>query len=486
MYNYKPTILIIFCFFILSGCSEVQIDDLDEVENIFYEKNNQNPFNGIAVSYYPNENLESETSFINGKKEGIYKEYFPTGSLKAKITYSNNNKNGPSEMYDQFGNLTIRANYKDGREHGEYEIYDNGVILQKGTIFDGKYDGLITNYLDGKKTNEITYKLGKKHGKYTRYSKEGIVKYSLNYEQDKSHGPFSTYKPKMIRVKNDDPDSWLDYKIEYVAYLYESGNIKNEEFDGPLTRYDKNGNVLEVINYKKGKKDGSHELFKTTSSSDFPKAYVSKHTSYKDGLRHGLYYENCKCSGYKNSNWCLENENKFHKKGYFKDGLLDGEFVTRKCDVSNTPIKVESYKNGLKHGKVVTSGFRIKTGQSTLYCEYINMVLENYNDGIREGEFIQYCDNGEPFLTAVYKNGRTNALSIYKENGELLHKVNCINGLIPDKERNMLSLFRKKNIEPYALRDNPYNGGCNFYWRAGREWDARFLPDEIGSYKLEI
>ena len=277
MYNYKPTILIIFCFFILSGCSEVQIDDLDEVENIFYEKNNQNPFNGIAVSYYPNENLESETSFINGKKEGIYKEYFPTGSLKAKITYSNNNKNGPSEMYDQFGNLTIRANYKDGREHGEYEIYDNGVILQKGTIFDGKYDGLITNYLDGKKTNEITYKLGKKHGKYTRYSKEGIVKYSLNYEQDKSHGPFSTYKPKMIRVKNDDPDSWLDYKIEYVAYLYESGNIKNEEFDGPLTRYDKNGNVLEVINYKKGKKDGLHTGW-------YENGQKSSERNYKDGV----------------------------------------------------------------------------------------------------------------------------------------------------------------------------------------------------------
>ena len=134
-HNYKPTILIIFCFFILSSCSEVQIDDLNEIENTFYKKNNQNPFNGTAVSYYPNENLESETYFIKGKKEGIYKEYFPTGQikfkgtygnnfkqgvweefhssgyLKQKITYSNNNKNGPIETYDQFGNLTIRANY---------------------------------------------------------------------------------------------------------------------------------------------------------------------------------------------------------------------------------------------------------------------------------------------------------------------------------------------------------------------------------------
>jgi antitoxin component YwqK of YwqJK toxin-antitoxin module len=498
-HNYKTAILIIFGFFILSGCSEVLINDLDEIENTFYKKNNQNPFNGSAVSYYPNENLESETNFIKGKKEGIYKEYFPTGQikfegsygnnfkqgvweefyssgeLKQKITYSNNNKNGPIETYDQFGNLTIRANYKDGKMHGGYELYDKGLILQEGTMLDGKYDGLITNFYDGKKTEEITYKLGKKHGKYTKYD-ENFPAYILNYEQDIAHGPFLTYKTE-----------WSGKKIFYV---YERGNIKNEEFEGPLTRFDKDGVVIEFVNYKDGKKNGSRELFKRVlpAAKYKDRSYLSKYISYKDGLRHGRYYENCECRTYRNfkdsdNYWCLEIENKFEREGDFKKGLLDGEFLTRKCDVSNTPIKVESYKNGIRHGKVVTYTKNIRTDpyNDGVTCNYVNKVLENYKDGIKEGEFIQYCNNGNKFLSAVFKNGIENGpFKLYKENGELLLIVNCVNNTLEqDDEIGDIYKYLKNNAgrgtAPYAFFEN--RGSCKFYWEG---------LSHLKDYKLEI
>tara|TARA_B100001121_G_scaffold307972_1_gene330761 strand:+ start:198 stop:1730 length:1533 start_codon:yes stop_codon:yes gene_type:complete len=497
MYLYKLAILTIFCCFILSSCSKVLIEDLEEKENIYYERDNQNPYDGIAFSYYPNDELQSKTSFIMGKKEGLHTEYFPNGQiklqgsygnnfkqgiweeffdngvLKLKETYINNKKNGSHQSYDEFGKLTSRSNYKDDQMHGIFELFENGIYVQHGKKIGGQYDGLITYYIEGRKSEEVTYKLGKKHGKYIKYTDkpckirfkgqtrlkglstdryEECPLYLFNYEEDRTHGPF-------LFVNN----------VVGTNYFYQVGNIKNEEFDGPLITYRRDGSVKEKVNYKEGKKNGNHEIFDEYDD----KVFIKKSTSYKDDLRHGLYFENCKCN--RVDKWCLENENKFEQTGYYKDGLKDGEFIKMNCRKKERPqIKLETYKNGRRHGKVLTSvgsGFLVGQGVSNYNSKKIlisstaigrvNKVLENYKDGLREGEFVQYYNNGKPFLTAVFKNGIENGpFKLYKPNGDLLVERNCVN-------RKLDSVVDSRRILGEINEGSPMPFGefCEFYWK---------------------
>tara|TARA_B100000963_G_scaffold37964_1_gene28322 strand:+ start:116 stop:2146 length:2031 start_codon:yes stop_codon:yes gene_type:complete len=282
----------------------------------------------------------------------------------------------------------------------------------------------------------------------------------------------------------DDEIERLEEKLEWISnkdfgepsseILYQKGNIKNEEFDGPLISYRSDRSVKEKVNYKEGKKNGNHEIFDEYDDTVF----IKKSTSYKDDLRHGLYFENCKC--YSKDKWCLENENKFEKTGYYKDGLKDGEFIKINCRKKERPqTKLETYKNGRRHGKVLTSfasfgsdisDFLIGQGVSNYNSKKIrisstaigrvNKVLENYKDGLREGEFIQYYDNGQPFLTAVFKNGIENGpFKLYKPNGDLLVERNCVNRKLDSVVGSTRILGERNEGSPM-----PFGEFCEFYW----------------------
>ena len=259
-------------------------------------------------------------------------------------------------------------------------------------------------------------------------------------------------------------------RIESEIERLES-SLSDKEFDEPLISYRSDGNVIGKVIYKRVKKNGNHEIFDKYDN----KVFIKKSISYKDDLRHGLYFENCKCSSkYK---WCLENENKFEKTGYYKDGLKDGEFIKISCNKKARPqIKLETYKNGRRHGKVLTlfvsdvSDFSIgrtvwnhnsrKIRISSTAIGRVNKALENYKDGLREGEFIQYYDNGQPFLTAVFKNGIENGpFKLYKPNGDLLVERNCVN-------RKLDSVVDSRRILGEINEGSPMPFGefCEFYW----------------------
>lgn len=273
---------------------------------------------------------------------------------------------------------------------------------------------------------------------------------------------------KRILDQQDSCGTFPNHEDE-IEWLESS--LSDKEFDEPLISYRSDGNVIEKVNYKRVKKNGNHEIFDKYDD----KVFIKKSTSYKDDLRHGLYFENCKC--YSKDKWCLENENKFEKTGYYKDGLKDGEFIKMNCRKKERPqIKLETYKNGRRHGKVLTlfvsdiSDFSIgrtvwnhnskKIRISSAAIGRVNKALENYKDGLREGEFIQYYDNGQPFLTAVFKNGIENGpFKLYKPNGDLLVERNCVN-------RKLDSVVDSRRILGEINEGSPMPFGefCEFYW----------------------
>jgi len=75
-------------FLLLASCSKevpvVPLEKLNFRNNIAYEINSTDPFSGVAIEYFEEEqsSVRSKTSYKDGKIEGPYEEYYKSGQLK--------------------------------------------------------------------------------------------------------------------------------------------------------------------------------------------------------------------------------------------------------------------------------------------------------------------------------------------------------------------------------------------------------------------
>jgi antitoxin component YwqK of YwqJK toxin-antitoxin module len=86
---------------------------------------------------------------------------------------------------------------------------------------------------------------------------------------------------------------------------------------------------------------------------------------------------------------------------------------------------IENYKKGVLHGKrtvfYVPENLKDTTKRISQVC--------NYNNGAREGEFIEYFDNGVLKNTSKYEKGKCVGVALsYHPNGKLMLKDTYLNG----------------------------------------------------------
>ncbi|MGL4616176.1 MAG: toxin-antitoxin system YwqK family antitoxin [Shewanella sp.] len=108
--------------------------------------------NGIVTSYYPNGRVWRETTYINGKKEGVERFYFDkiqffSKKLKSEHHYNNNKENGIEKRYDEKGVLREEIPWLNGERDGiAKKYYENGALQYETRYNNGKYIGLIRSY----------------------------------------------------------------------------------------------------------------------------------------------------------------------------------------------------------------------------------------------------------------------------------------------------------------------------------------------------
>lgn len=206
-------------------------------EGILFSQNEQNIRDGYQVFRYPNGTVSSEGYMKNGKPEGFWKSYYVTGVRKSEGKRTNFLLDSIWVFYDQTGDT-----------------------LEK-----------------------INYVLGKKNGYYYKYKKdpaEGLYIWSKElFAGDKKEGTAYIYYP--------------DGKIQQtIAYT-------NGRKEGLSKEYDKNGNVITLLEYNndflisrerinrkdsKGLKQGEWKEF-------YPNGTIKTEMSYKDDQLHGYYKE---------------------------------------------------------------------------------------------------------------------------------------------------------------------------------------------------
>ena len=195
----------------------IKLGDLKDIGIISHYK--EKPFTGIAESYYKSGQLNSETNYKNGLKDGKSTLYYESGAIKTV-----------------FNNVDDRAEGKGTR------YYESGAIEAVINFVDDKVEGKSTFYNEsGQLNSETNYKNGLKDGKSTLYYESGAIKEVSNYVDDKKEGKATLY--------------------------YESGEIEavfnyvDDKREGKATLYYESGEIEEVVNYVDGKKEGKATLY---------------------------------------------------------------------------------------------------------------------------------------------------------------------------------------------------------------------------------
>ncbi len=88
---------------------------------------NEEPFTGKVCSYFPGGGKHTETSFLNGLKEGEWKVYYANGNLEKKGILSDGKDNGEYLEYYENGELKYEYHYESGQKIGVWKSwYENG------------------------------------------------------------------------------------------------------------------------------------------------------------------------------------------------------------------------------------------------------------------------------------------------------------------------------------------------------------------------
>ena len=111
-------IIIIIVFFISCNKKQINFNELEERNGVYYEIEKQKPFTGKSREYYKSGQLQEEGTFKNGILEGPYKKYYTNGKLYSKVTYKNNKLDGLLKRYYMEGQLW------------EEETYENGIYVE--------------------------------------------------------------------------------------------------------------------------------------------------------------------------------------------------------------------------------------------------------------------------------------------------------------------------------------------------------------------
>ena len=109
----KKVLFTILILFIASCSKEISFDRIVERDNLAYEVNSQTPYNGKALIYFENGQVELQVTYKNGEMDKG-ERYYENGQLEYKATYKN-------------GEIVKRESY-----------YENGELIEENYDQDGK------------------------------------------------------------------------------------------------------------------------------------------------------------------------------------------------------------------------------------------------------------------------------------------------------------------------------------------------------------
>jgi len=86
---------------------------------------------GIRKVFFPNGNINEETTFVNGMRDGIYKKYTEKGIVLEDSNYKNDQMHGPATYRNGEGKLVATGQYTNGKKTGLWKFYENDKVVKE-------------------------------------------------------------------------------------------------------------------------------------------------------------------------------------------------------------------------------------------------------------------------------------------------------------------------------------------------------------------
>jgi len=117
----------------------------------------------------------SETNYLRGLKNGLYRLYYDNGKIQEESYYIDNQKDGSSRWFNKNGRLMAEYSYKTGNFEGiQRTFYDNDTVQVSSKYSKNELTGEYKEYYrNGKPKLSGKYVNGLKDGPWTEYDETG-------------------------------------------------------------------------------------------------------------------------------------------------------------------------------------------------------------------------------------------------------------------------------------------------------------------------
>jgi antitoxin component YwqK of YwqJK toxin-antitoxin module len=394
--------------------------------SVNYRANGQNEVadNGFVQIFYPNGQVSSEGTMVDGKPDGYWRTYYVTGVIKSEGKRTNFLLDSIWNFYNQAGELTQEISYQLGEKSGYSNSYSynnpekpgQATLISKELYVRGKKEGASYYYHPtGELKLIVFYREGMKQGLSREFTRDStlitVVQYKDNYVVDRE------------RVNRTDNQG---NKQGTFREYYENGNIKKEEnyldnqLHGYYREFDGNGELLVAIRYERGQimeeiDEDMRELLDMKSTYDEQGRLIFT-GGYKEGIPVGIHR-------FFDTAGVVENAYFYNERGQkLSEGIIDEQ-----------GRKLGNWKDFYPTGELRATGTYADNLQSGTWTYYFRSggveQKGRFNRGRYQGIWNWYYPNGNIWREESYFNGREDGMFVeYDEQGNILAKGDYING----------------------------------------------------------
>lgn len=183
---------------LLASCEESK--DKDVVKS-YYENGNikselrykDGCLDGECIWYFSNGKPELKINYVMDTLQGESLRWYENGFMQSRCFYKNNEYDSIFESYNVMGKMVKREYYKEGVKHGALtQWYNNGNLFLEGAYDEGMFDGRwIIYYENGSIGSTATYNKG--NGVQIGYSPDGVMMTKIYYKDNEKDGEEMRY-----------------------------------------------------------------------------------------------------------------------------------------------------------------------------------------------------------------------------------------------------------------------------------------------------
>lgn len=373
-------------------------------------------WDGLFRSFYADGTLDRQGHYVAGAGEGRWEFYHEQGTLSERCFFRADNRHGHTELFTPLGKLRRIDVYNEGVERANIYVNRAGEHFYTNDLSSGHGHSL-TPYTTGAVQNKVEVVCGELQGKSVWLDQNGTTTTVINLRNNKRHGGYQQFHDNgKIKLQSYYADGEID---SVYQSFYENGQIEVDgryvlgNRYGTFKFYHSNGKTDAIISYDKaGNRVGWGKYFDQNGQLIYEKFFVDGDAAkVRYLLPNGSYSKEIDLDVDSVAYTTYFKNGKVSSTEQYYFGRFNGEIVTYNSDGSL--LERRMFLIGIQQGIFEEGSLGGKMRRSGTFLN------DDYH-----GLLKTYHENGELASEITYQSGfQEGPARFYDNKGELLRKV---------------------------------------------------------------